>query len=194
VRPFVFLKENRLSYKVPVFALLTVMALAPRMPVGLAATQDEMVQWMFGAEVPSNHSYRVTNAVVQWKWDHLTGEEFPFTVPPGKCLGLTGAYLSTKHGHNGLQGYERSSYLVLTGVISVPEHEPFWTPAQPILRRSGWTMGGDDAPVSFINNVYAPNEGPQWMSGMITGVLRTCQPFSGYEQYRYVFANWFRGQ
>jgi hypothetical protein len=81
---------------------------------------------------------------------------------------------------------------VITGVDTVVEHHPMQVYPQPIVRRSGWTMGGDDAPVAIINNSTARHEAPQQMLGIIWGVLRPCAPFTTYESYRQVFSDWFR--
>lgn len=87
---------------------------------------------------------------------------FPFEVPAGHWLGITGLYLATKFGAR-----ERCSMLVVNNVGSCPDNVGLVEFPEPIIVPAGVVLQA-----SIINNA---NE-QQWMNAGVFGRLVAAPP------------------
>lgn len=107
--------------------------------------------------VPAMTQHVVTNS----QYAHISAP-MPYTVPAGKELRIVDITFGSKHV---VYSDERSSYLVISNVMTVTEHGPTVHFNQP------WRLPeGAQLRAEFFNN--SPED--QWMVGTITGRLVTC--------------------
>lgn len=77
------------------------------------------------------------------------GWNFPVTVPTGEWYSVTDLYLQTKRVNyitqnrpDGAPSGTRSSYLILTGLVTVTDHQPHLRFEVPLLLPPGFTVTG----------------------------------------------------
>jgi hypothetical protein len=83
--------------------------------------------------------------------------KFPYKVPNDCWVGITYAQVASKFNH-----YERDSYLVIPGILSVPSSIGEIHPVEPI-----WVGPGFSIEPYFINNF---NE-DEWMTCVVQAVI-----------------------
>src|SRR5574343_554300 len=114
----------------------------------------QRVQWVYSCLVTPQSECVITATKAPLTW---RSEVFPWTVPQGYWLGITGMQMSEKFGNG-----PRSSMFVLNNVAMVTGLTGANTFAQPIWIPSGVTVTG-----KFINNHLES----QWMNVVVQGVV-----------------------
>lgn len=129
---------------------LALFLLALAMP---AQAQPFNMQWLHCMLVPAYTSVPLDGQPI------LNAASFalPYTVPEGYVLGITDVQFGSKFTATG-----RASYLVLNGIMTVPDNHGSVSLRTPIALPAGARVSAN-----YINN----DEEAQWMCSVITGRL-----------------------
>lgn len=101
------------------------------------------LQWGYGRGIRSGEVYIFSEANQPSMYN---SQVLPYTVPPDHFLAITHAQFASKFG--GLDSY--ASYCVLLNIVSLPDTQSDWRPAQPWI-----LVPGQQLSAGFINNDFA---------------------------------------
>jgi hypothetical protein len=123
-------------------------------------SERQHLQFAYGKLMGINEVASMTQGNGMYRMGSVEGLHLPYTAPTGYRIGVTGMYLSSKMN-------DRSSYMVIDSVFSLPDRVPSVVFSEPVWLRPGTTLLG-----TIINN----SGEPQWMVGIIQVVI---EPIGG---------------